>query len=159
MKRLIYAKVFLFCILTNCYGQNNIISGRNQSFDSNWKFKKYNKLDFISTTFKDDEWRTIDVPHDWSIEDLTDLPSDSIIGPFYKNSIGKQQVGFTVGGTASYRKTFLLDKTVEGKKVFIQFDGVYMNADVWINGHHLGRAETIPTLLYSYQNQTRLNYN
>ena len=45
---------------------------------------------------------------------------------------------FLIGGTAWYRKHFVLDKTSTGKKVYIQFDGVYMNADVWINGHHLG---------------------
>jgi beta-galactosidase len=46
--------------------------------------------------------------------------------------------GFTEGGTGWYRKTFKLDKTFAGKQTIIQFEGVYMDADVWINGHHLG---------------------
>ncbi len=112
--------------------------GRNQSFDVGWKFKKGNYTDAKNTIFDDTDWRKLDVPHDWSIEDLTDAPNDSIIGPFYKNNAGKNATGFTVGGTAWYRKTFTMDKSTSGKKVFIQFDGVYMNADVWINGHHLG---------------------
>lgn len=112
--------------------------GRNQSFDSDWKFQKSNKIEAKEVNFNDVDWRKLDVPHDWSIEDLAETPNDSIIGPFYKKAIGKNATAFTVGGTAWYRKHFVLDKSTTGKKVFIQFDGVYMNADVWINGHHLG---------------------
>ncbi len=46
--------------------------------------------------------------------------------------------GFLMGGTAWYRKHFTLGKESAGKQTYITFDGVYMNADVWINGHHLG---------------------
>ncbi|RDB02966.1 glycoside hydrolase family 2 TIM barrel-domain containing protein [Runella aurantiaca] len=116
---------------------------RNQSFDANWKFKKGKEIDAKAANFNDADWRKLDIPHDWSIEDLAENPSDSIIGPsslgpFYKKAVGKNATAFTVGGTAWYRKTFVMDKTTAGKKVFIQFDGVYMNADFWLNGHHLG---------------------
>lgn len=117
---------------------SQIKAGRNQSFDANWKFKKGKGIDAKAVNFYDSNWRKLDVPHDWSIEDLTDTPNDSIIGPFFKNNVGKNATAFTVGGTACYRKTFTMDKSTIGKKVFIQFDGVYMNADVWVNGHHLG---------------------
>ncbi|WP_435354848.1 glycoside hydrolase family 2 TIM barrel-domain containing protein [Emticicia sp. SJ17W-69] len=120
------------------FAQNIIKIGRQILFDSDWKFKKGKGIDAKATNFNDSDWRKLDVPHDWSIEDLTDTPNDSIIGPFYKNNAGKNATAFTVGGTAWYRKTFTMDKSTSGKKVFIQFDGVYMNADVWINGHHLG---------------------
>ncbi|WP_409033842.1 sugar-binding domain-containing protein [Runella sp. CRIBMP] len=71
------------------------------------------------------------------MEDLADTPNESIIGPssldpFYKKAVGKNATAFTVGATAWYRETFTMDKTTAGKKVFIQFDGVYMNADVWL---------------------------
>lgn len=115
-----------------------IKAGRNQPFDFNWKFKKGKEIDAKATNFNDADWRKLDLPHDWSIEDLTETPNDSIKGPFYKNNVGKNAMAFTVGGTAWYRKTFTMDKSAQGKKVFIQFDGVYMNSDVWINGHHLG---------------------
>ena len=117
---------------------SQIKAGSNQSFDNNWKFKKGITIDAKAAKFNDSNWRKLDVPHDWSIEDLTDTPNDSIIGPFYKNNAGKNATAFTVGGTAWYRKAFTMDKSTYGKKVLIQFDGVYMNADVWINGHHLG---------------------
>ncbi|AXE20444.1 glycoside hydrolase family 2 [Runella rosea] len=117
--------------------------GRNQSFDFNWKFKKGKEIDAKAANFNDADWRKLDIPHDWSIEDLAENPSDSIVGPsslgpFYKKAVGKNATAFTVGGTAWYRKTFVMDKTTANKKVFIQFDGVYMNSDVWLNGHHLG---------------------
>lgn len=120
-----------------------IKAGRNQSFDANWKFKKLKPnvgevLNLADVNFNDANWRKLDLPHDWSIEDLTENPSDSIVGPFYKKAVGKNATAFTVGGTAWYRKHFVLDKSTVGKQVFIQFDGVYMNSDVWVNGHHLG---------------------
>jgi beta-galactosidase len=122
---------------------SQIKAGRNQSFDANWKFKKGKEIDAKAANFNDADWRKLDIPHDWSIEDLADTPNDSIIGPsslgpFYKKAVGKNATAFTVGGTAWYRKTFTMDKTTADKKVFIQFDGVYMNSDVWLNGHHLG---------------------
>lgn len=125
-----------------------IKAGRNQSFDADWKFKKGQALDAKAASFNDLDWRTLNVPHDWSIEDLTTTPNDSIIGPFSKNSVGKNATAFTVGGTAWYRKSFKLDKSALGKQVFIQFDGVYMLADVWINGHHLGNHPNGYTSFY-----------
>jgi beta-galactosidase len=115
-----------------------ISSGRNISFDANWSFKKDKNIDAKAANFNDADWRKLDLPHDWSIEDLSDTPTDSTIGPFSKKAIGKNATAFTEGGTAWYRKHFTLDKKSKGKAVFIQFDGVYMNSDVWINGHHLG---------------------
>jgi beta-galactosidase len=141
MKNFILLIVSFFLFFQSAFSQIKV--GRNQSFDANWKFKKGKGIEAKATNFNDTEWRKLDVPHDWSIEDLTDTPNDSTIeisirGPFYKNNAGKNATAFTVGGTAWYRKTFTMDKNTNGKKVFIQFDGVYMNADIWINGHHLG---------------------
>lgn len=121
---------------TFCFSQVKL--GRNIDFDTDWRFKKGNYTDAKAVDFNDSEWRKLDVPHDWSIEDLTETPSDSITGPFSIHSAGKNASAFTVGGTAWYRKTFTMDKSTANKKVLIQFDGVYMIADVWVNGHHLG---------------------
>lgn len=116
----------------------SVPAARMISFDTDWKFKKGKDPDAKGLDFNDSNWRKLDVPHDWSIEDLTSTPTDSIIGPFYKGAIGKNATAFTVGGTAWYRKQFVLDKSTSGKQLYIQFDGIYMNSDVWINGHHLG---------------------
>ena len=89
-----------------------------------------------SVTLNDKSWRTLDLPHDWSIEDLPNQ-SDSVIGPFSVKSIGATATGYTVGGIGWYRKHFTLNN-ITNKEVVIYFDGVYMNSDVYINGHHLG---------------------
>ncbi|MES2519250.1 MAG: glycoside hydrolase family 2 TIM barrel-domain containing protein [Bacteroidota bacterium] len=136
MKNRIVFTFIILCSFQSAFSQ--IKTGRNQAFDSNWKFKKGTGIDAKAANFNDANWRKLDVPHDWSIEDLAENPTDTIRGPFYKNAIGKNATAFTVGGTAWYRKHFTLDKSTSGKKVCIQFDGVYMNSDVWINGHHLG---------------------
>ena len=67
-----------------------------------------------------------------------DQDGESVIGPFSKASIGKMGTGVTIGGTAWYRKAFTHEKADEGKTAYLQFDGVYLNADVWINGKHVG---------------------
>jgi beta-galactosidase len=112
---------------------------RTIPFDLGWSFK----IDNITSGPEENDfdvarWRKVDLPHDWSIEDLPNQIADSIIGPFSKASIGTTNTGFTVGGTAWYRNTFTISPKEQGKKVYIQFDGVYMNSDVWINGQHLG---------------------
>jgi beta-galactosidase len=105
-------------------------------FDASWKFFKGDVVNGERQDVNDAAWRTVELPHDWSIEDLPGQ-SDSVIGPFSRRSIGRTATGFTVGGTGWYRKHFRVKNTAD-QKVTLYFDGVYMNSDVWINGHHLG---------------------
>jgi len=111
---------------------------RTRLFDDNWRFKTDSIIDASSLSFDDSKWRVLDLPHDWSIEDLPNQTPDSISGPFSKAAVSQRDGGFLVGGTAWYRKHFVTEKASAGKQTYIQFDGVYMNADVWINGYHLG---------------------
>lgn len=84
--------------------------------------------------YNDKDWRALDLPHDWSIEDIPGTSS-----PFQPDAISGVSGGFTTGGTGWYRKIFTLPVKQKSKKVFIQFDGVYMNADLWLNGDSLGK--------------------
>jgi len=59
-------------------------------------------------------------------------------GPFESTCLGGSGAGFINAGTGWYRKEFKLPENNKGKRIFIEFDGVYMNSDVWINGQHLG---------------------
>jgi len=61
-----------------------------------------------------------------------------IEGPFESTCQGGSGAGFINAGIGWYRKEFKLSETNKGKRIFIEFDGVYMNSDVWINGQHLG---------------------
>lgn len=111
---------------------------RSISFDSAWHFTKDSVVNAERPDFNDSKWRIVDLPHDWSIEDLPNQTPDQIVGPFSKSSIGKAATGWTVGGTGWYRKNFVVEKAEQNKQISIHFDGVYQNADVWLNGKHLG---------------------
>jgi beta-galactosidase len=111
------------------------INGFSQTilFDSDWRFHRGGAQRAEMPGFNDSKWRTIDLPHDWSIEDLPGTKS-----PFDPNAISQVSGGFTVGGTGWYRKTFVIPADKKNKRIHIRFDGVYMNAEFWLNGEYLG---------------------
>ncbi len=124
-----------------CEGVSGVIAGpdnRNLSFDSDWRFLRADAAGAEAPAFDDTAWRLLDLPHDWSIEDL---PSTNGVPPSPfdpAQSASGASTGFVVGGTGWYRKHFTLPASDSGKYVSICFDGVYMNSDVWLNGQHLG---------------------
>ncbi|HEY5055794.1 MAG TPA: sugar-binding domain-containing protein [Acidobacteriaceae bacterium] len=124
---------------------------RLQPFNDNWRFHRGDAEGAETAGFDHSSWRVLDVPHDWSIEDLppggvaadaiwTDGTTPTRNGPFDRyESAGGNATGWTVGGVGWYRKTFARPENVAaGGKVELRFEGVYMNSDVWINGVHLG---------------------
>lgn len=98
-----------------------------QDFDANWLFKSDSIPNGESISLNDNNWRKLNLPHDWSIE-----------GPFSKDNPASPEGGALPGGIGWYRKKFIMPETLKGQDVFIDFDGVYQKSDVWINGHHLG---------------------
>src|SRR3984885_10100539 len=96
--------------------------------DRSWKFFLGDDSTASKTAFDDKSWRVLDLPHDWSIE-----------GEFKKDAPTGGGGGYAVTGIGWYRKEFVLPSSVRGKQISIQFDGVYMNSEVWINGHYLGK--------------------
>jgi beta-galactosidase len=129
----------LFLLISIACQRNTQAPQGEVLFDENWKFFLGNVIDAENPSFNDESWRQIDLPHDWSIEKLKEQDTSYIIGPFsMEMSQGKRATGYVVGGTAWYRKHFVLNKKDEGNTIKILFDGVYMNADFWINGKYLG---------------------
>ena len=100
---------------------------RGQDFNGGWKFNLGDVSGAQATSFDDSAWRSLSVPHDWSIE----LAFDA-------NSPGGSSNGFLDGGIGWYRKTFTVDQASASQRIFVDFDGVYMNSEVWINGTSLG---------------------
>ncbi len=98
------------------------------NFDSDWKFLKADSPGAENPSFDDSGWSLLNVPHDWSIE-----------GPYDKTNTTSRGGGYLPAGIGWYRKTFAINKTDENQKVFIEFDGIMANSDVWINGFHLGK--------------------
>ena len=99
-----------------------------QSFDANWRFIKDDATGASETAFNDGAWKTLSVPHDWSI-----------YGPYDRNNPTSRGGGYLPGGIGWYRKHFSLETPAAGSKIYIEFDGIMANSDVWINGHHLGK--------------------
>ena len=97
-------------------------------FNSHWKFLLGNDSTAIHADYDDAKWRTLNLPHDWSIEDN-----------FAANNSTTTQGGALPAGIGWYRKTFTLPVSAKNKNVSIEFDGVYRNSEVWINGHYLGK--------------------
>lgn len=112
---------------------------RETLLNAEWKFIRADVENGQDPALDDASWRTLDLPHDYSIEDLPEEEGVKQIGPFSVKSAGGASTGHVVGGTAWYRKHFTLNKEEQGKGVTVLFDGVYMDAEVWINGHPLGK--------------------
>ena len=123
----------LCCLLVLAFSVAANAGRTQEKFDFGWKFHRGDVKNAEKVDFDDSAWRDIDLPHDWSIEDLPGTES-----PFDPEAISAVDGGFTVGGTAWYRKEFNIPSKLKNKKFLLQFDGVYMNADFWLNGTHLG---------------------
>jgi len=117
---------FLFIILfsLSVYASN---SRKTENFNKDWKFNLGDVTGGQQAKLDDSKWRTLTLPHDWSIE-----------GTFSKDNPATPGGGALPGGIGWYRKSFDLPVTEKGKLVFIDFDGIYRNSEVWINGHYLG---------------------
>lgn len=104
------------------------ISARDrQNFDKGWLFILADSTDMESINYHDDNWRKLDLPHDWAIE-----------GDFLPSNPSGASGGALPGGIGWYRKHFTVNAKEKNIKYFIVFDGAYMNATVYINGQKLG---------------------
>ena len=117
---LLVATVFLIALLAD---QPPEILSREADFNAEWEFAL---LDSIGHKSTDEElaWRSVTLPHDWSIEASFD-------------SAYEGATGYLPGGTGWYRKKFDSPESTE-TKTYLYFDGVYNNAEVWLNGKKLG---------------------
>ena len=101
---------------------------QKQCFDREWRFHLGDPPEGRWREPDDSTWRVVDLPHDWSIE----LDRDPA------NPSGASG-GYFATGRGWYRKRFAAPEAWGGRKVFVEFEGVYMNAEVWLNEHYLGR--------------------
>lgn len=102
--------------------------GKRVSFNQSWRFQLGDVVNGKDATLNDSQWRQLNLPHDWSVE-----------GVFSESHPAGTGGGALPGGMGWYRKTFTVPTTSKGKLIFIEFDGVYRNSEVWINGHYLGK--------------------
>jgi len=143
MKLFVVNLIFvLFCCL-NASAQS---ARKTENFDDNWKFILGDDSLAKQPAFNDSTWRILDLPHDWSIE-----------GSFNEKNPTTQGEGGLPAGIGWYRKTFKVPSSSKNKNVFIDFDGVYRNSEVWINGHYLGKRPN-GYISFSYDLTQYLNF-
>ena len=99
-----------------------------QCFDKDWRFVLADSVQMAEADYNDSWWRRLDVPHDWAIE-----------GDFYAGHPSGAGGGALPGGIGWYRKHFTLSRYDSAQdRVFLEFDGVYMNSTVFVNGQKVG---------------------
>ncbi len=96
-------------------------------FTRDWRFALVDDPAAAQPSYDDSGWRALSLPHDWAIE-----------GDFSEDNPSGTGGGALPGGIGWYRKTFEMPAAAQGKHTYIDFDGAYMNASVYINGHLLG---------------------
>lgn len=116
----------IFFTFFSCNTNENVRSRIN--FNEGWKFYLGDTNQANQPDFDDSNWRNLNLPHDWSIE-----------GEFSQDNPTQVNGGALPAGIGWYRKTFKVDQSWQQKQIFIDFDGVYRNSEVWINGHFLGK--------------------
>ncbi|MBC8034457.1 MAG: glycoside hydrolase family 2, partial [Chitinophagaceae bacterium] len=118
----------LIFLLLPVFVFSQTVSKGVSDFNKGWKLLMREENKAQVRDFDDASWRSVDLPHDGSIE-----------GSFeQRNPVGVHG-GFLPTGTYMYRKSFFIDAANKNKDVYIDFDGVYRNSEVWINGHYLGK--------------------
>ena len=125
-------RLTIICIFTLLSAAAVVAQPRRvTSMDAGWRFHLGDVADAQMPAFSDGDWRKLNVPHDWSIE-----------GENLRDNPGGGSIGFFPTGLGWYRKTFDVKTFDKKKRYSIEFDGVYMNSTVWINGHELVRGPT-----------------
>ena len=119
------ATIFLLLGALPAFAQTGRVT---TSFDPGWRFLKADAKGAEAPAFSDAGWKSVAVPHDWSIE-----------GPYDKANPTKRGGGYLPSGVSWYRKQFTLPAGEAQRRVRIEFDGVMANSEVWINGVHLGK--------------------
>lgn len=150
MKKLLIMQwvLLLFLLAGSCTPVPHLKdNGRRADFTVGWTFKLCDDESASAPDYNDSGWRKLNLPHDWAIE-----------GDFSKDNPAGTGGGALPGGIGWYRKVFTVDKADQGKRLYIDFDGVYMNSTVYINGHKLG-TRPYGYISFSYDLTPYINWN
>ena len=118
---------FLVCLLSTLMGLQ-VEARERLNFDKDWRFLLGDSAQMAKAEYNDSWWRRLDLPHDWAIE-----------GDFYVGNPSGASGGALPGGIGWYRKHFTINReSTANNRYFIEFDGVYMNSTVYVNGQKVG---------------------
>ena len=133
MKRILTATILLMLSFASW------ADGRKTLIDNDWKFFYGDGSAAVAHPEVADAWRTLDLPHDWSVEtEAARVAGGTVIGPFSTNSVGKFQTGNTVGGEGWYMKKLNVQASdLKAASFMLYFEGAYNQTDIYLNGRHL----------------------
>ncbi len=140
--RMLFVSFLLVIFFSHCTSVP-LKTRRTENFCQNWIF---HLGDIKGVEKRDPNWQLLNLPHDWSIE-----------GEFSEEHPATAGGGALPGGIGWYNKTFTIPETEKDKLIFIDFDGVYQNSEVWINGHYLGKRP-YGYISFRYELTPYLNY-
>ena len=117
---------FLFSAFFSCFSQEENSSRKSINFNQNWQFANNKVVDFNKLKKQTINWKTIEIPHDWTAK----TP--------YNQTYQVTDSTPPLGGIGWYKKEFTIAETDKNKQISIEFDGVYNNSTIWLNGKKLG---------------------
>ena len=118
----------IICLVLVLCGLTSIQARQRQNFDADWLFVLGDSTQMSQVDYNDSYWRRLNVPHDWARE-----------GDFFVGNPSGAGGGALPGGIGWYRKHFeVKSEEVKREKFFLEFDGVYMNSTVYVNGQKVG---------------------
>src|SRR6478609_4737037 len=121
--------LLLLLLSLNCFAQNDKATNRiNQLFNFGWKFQAGSVPGAEALNYDDKSWRQLDLPHDFQFEQ-----------PWDKSASAAR--GFKQMGEGWYRKTFKADPSWKGKKIILDFEGIMLTGEAWLNGKPIGSAD------------------
>ncbi len=126
--KLFFVSLFLCLITLSLSAQETKDIRMSELFNFGWKFSMGDLKDAEKVQFDDNQWKTLDLPHDFQINQ-----------PWDKSANGAR--GFKRMETAWYRKTFKANPEWKGKKVYVDFEGIMLTGDVWLNGEKVGGTD------------------
>jgi len=163
MKKLSFIPVWLVLLLLASFQAFSQLPVQREkiNFDRDWKFRLGHAADpakdfnfkvanifsksgkaegtAIDPKFDDKDWRALDLPHDWAVElPFENSPNFDVMAHGYKPIGGL----FPQNSVGWYRKSFTIAKSDSGQRFAIQFDGVFRDAMVWVNGFYLGTNQS-----------------
>ena len=148
-------------LIANTSNSQTVVKREHINFDENWKFHLGNASDpsndfnygivnlfaksgkaegsAIDPKFDDNQWRSVNLPHDWAVE----LPFQNSKN-FDLMSHGYKTIGaiYPENSIGWYRKEFLVQAKDSGSRYSIQFDGIFRNSNIWLNGFYLGNNQS-----------------
>ena len=125
-KRLNLFFILILLFTSQTVLQAQVSFGKSEKINDSWQFKLGDEKGAQSPDFEANRWRTLDLPHDWSVE--------GVLSPNLASC-----TGYLPGGIGWYRKTLDIPADKKGEKVYIYFEGVYNHSEVYVNGTLVGK--------------------